>query len=221
MLNDMVTIASASIARQKITKRVVDALRPGHTIWDKDVAGFGVRLQRRDPSFVLKYTFRKRQRFYTIGRYRILMVEEARNEARRLLGLVASGVDPCETRNIDRTTEAPVTVEQLCGRYLSDGPSFKPNKRGSSWATDKSNIRRQIVPLIGTLPAASVTEADIVLFVARVGHGDTRKDERTGPRGRAIVRGGKGTAARSLAVLGAAFSSVFDSELFPPTRRKM
>jgi integrase len=194
------------VPRVKITKRVVDGLRRGQTIWDKDLAGFGVRLQRRDPSFVLKYSFRRHQRYYTIGRYGILTVDEARNEARRLLGLVASGVDPSQTRTIDPLAEAPPTVGQLCVRYLSDGPSFKPDKRESSWTTDRSNIHRHVVPLIGLLPAASVTEADIASFVARVVRGDTRTDERTGPRGRAIVRGGKGTAARSLAVLGAVFS---------------
>jgi integrase len=76
----------------------------------------------------------------------------------------------------------------------------------SSWTTDRSNIQRHILPLIGMLPVASVSEADIVMFVARVVRGDSRQDERTGPRGRAIVRGGKGTAARALAVLGAALN---------------
>ena len=206
MSKEIVTVTSGPVSRLRITKRLVDALRPGQTVWDKEIAGFGVRLQRRDPSFVLKYTFRGRQRFYTIARHGILTVDEARNEARRLIGLVASGVDPSEMRAIDSAAEGPVTISNLCGRYLADGPSFKPDKKEASWATDRSNIQRHIVPLIGTLPVASVREADIVLFVARVVRGDSRKDERTGPRGRAIVRGGKGTAARALAVLSAAFN---------------
>ena len=43
--------------RIRITKRIVDQMGPGETIWDKDLVGFGVRLQRRDPSFVVKYSF--------------------------------------------------------------------------------------------------------------------------------------------------------------------
>jgi integrase len=190
----------------RITKRLVDAMQAGQTIWDKDLTGFGVRRQRRDPFFVLKYSFRGRQRFYTIGRYGVRTVDEARNEARRLLGMVASGADPTEKRGVERVLEAPLTVEQLCRRYLSEGPSFKPDKKASSWLTDRSNIGGHIVPLIGNLLAADLTELEVVTFVSQVTRGDSRKDVRTGPRGRSIVRGGKGTASRVLAVLRAVFN---------------
>jgi integrase len=192
--------------RVRITKRSVDAMGPGQTVWDKDLAGFGVRIQRRDPYFILKYTFRGRQRFYTIGRHGILTVEQARTEARRLLGLVAGGIDPSEKIAGDGREERPLTVAQLCARYLADGPNFKPDKKSSSWVTDRSNIERHIIPLLGSTPATSLSELDVVLFVAKVVHGETRRDERTGPRGRAIVRGGRGTASRVLSVLGAIFS---------------
>jgi integrase len=196
----------APAQRVRITKRIVDDMRPGETIWDKDLAGFGVRLQRRDPSFVLKYTFRGRQRFYTIGRHGVLTVDHARTEARRLIGLVAGGVDPSDKAIADAGEEHPLTVERLCERYLADGPSFKPDKKNSSWITDRSNIERHIIPLIGRRHAAGLSEADVVMFVAKVVRGESRRDERTRPRGRAIVRGGRGTASRVLSVLGAAFS---------------
>jgi len=102
------------------------------TVWDKELAGFGVRLQRRDPSFVLKYVFRSRQRFYMIGRYGVVTVDQARTEARRLLGLVASGVDPSEKVTAETNGAQPLTVAHLCERYLADGPSFKPDKKDSS-----------------------------------------------------------------------------------------
>jgi integrase len=181
-------------------------MRSGETIWDKDLAGFGVRLQRRDPSFVLKYPFRGRQRFYTIGRHGVLTVDQARTEARRLLGLVAGGVDPSEKAAANATEHHPLTVAQLCERYLADGPSFKPNKRNSSWITDRSNIERHVIPLLGHCHAAGLSEVDVVMFVAKVVGGESRRDVRTGPRGRSIVRGGKGTASRVLAVLRAVFN---------------
>jgi hypothetical protein len=55
--------------KQRLTKRLVDALPPGQAIWDSEVTGFGVRRQRRDQTFVVKYTFAGRQRSYTIGRH--------------------------------------------------------------------------------------------------------------------------------------------------------
>ena len=54
-----------------ITIRAVQALEAGETVWDaghrEAVKGFGVRRQRNEPVYVLKYRFGGRQRFYTIG----------------------------------------------------------------------------------------------------------------------------------------------------------
>jgi Arm DNA-binding domain len=107
-------------ARQKITKRLVDGLAAGQTIWDAEITGFGVRRQRRDASFVLKYLFRRRQRFYTIGRHGIITVEEARTDARRLLGLAASGIDPAIAREEQSVQPPALTVGELCASYLKE-----------------------------------------------------------------------------------------------------
>jgi integrase len=91
----------------------------------------------------------------------------------------------------------------LADLYLSEGPAEKPNKKLSSWAIDRSNIERHIKPLLGSKLARSLTQAEVARFQSEVASGKTATDEKTGFRGRAIVEGGKGTAARSLAVLGA------------------
>jgi hypothetical protein len=54
-------------AKKKITKRVVDGLKPKNTIWDTEVRGFGVRCQRRDKTYVFKLSFQGRQRWISIG----------------------------------------------------------------------------------------------------------------------------------------------------------
>jgi integrase len=64
------------------------------------------------------------------------------------------------------------------------------------------------VPLIGKHEAERLQEADVVRLVADIMSGATRRDQKTGDRGRSIVKGGKGgkgVAARSLAVLSAAY----------------
>jgi integrase len=48
-----------------------------------------------------------------------------------------------------------------------------------------------------------VTRSDVARFQSDVAAGKTAEDEKTGPRGRAIVKGGKGIASRTLAVLSA------------------
>src|SRR5919206_456722 len=88
------------MAVQRITKVVVDRLAPGETVWDEDVRGFGVRRQRRDATYVLKVRIGGQQRFFTIGRHGAPWApDEARKEARRLLGEIAAGNDPAATRD--------------------------------------------------------------------------------------------------------------------------
>src|SRR5665647_1486301 len=61
------------MASKGITIRAVQALKPGETIWDaghnEAVRGFGIRRQRGDAVYVIKYRVFGRQRFVTIGRH--------------------------------------------------------------------------------------------------------------------------------------------------------
>jgi integrase len=77
-----------------ITIKTVKNLDPGQTAWDTGVAGFGARRQAKAVAFFVKYRVNGQQRFYTIGRHGKITPELARREARRILGLVASGKDP-------------------------------------------------------------------------------------------------------------------------------
>jgi integrase len=190
--------------RAKITKRMIDALSPGETIWDGALTGFGARRQTRDATFILKCSVRGRQRFFTIGRHGAFTCETARLEAHRLLGLVASGVDPAMLRMSAKKSK--ITVADLCEDYLKSGRLDKPDKRESSWYTDESNIRRHIIPLLGKIGADDLDSDKVATFVDQVSSGATKVDERLGHRRRAIVRGGKGTASRVLSVLAAIYT---------------
>ena len=53
----------------KITKRTIDALSPGDTIWDAEVKGFGARCQKTAKTYVLKYRYGSRQRWIAIGKH--------------------------------------------------------------------------------------------------------------------------------------------------------
>jgi integrase len=67
-------------------------------------------------------------------------------------------------------------------------------------------IERHIKPLLGHIRLRALTRGDVEKFQQDVAAGKSRTDIKTKPRGRAIVSGGKGTAARSLAVLGTLLS---------------
>ena len=49
-------------AERPLTKTKVEKLPPGAAIWDSDVRGFGVRKQRRDAVYILKYRASGKQR---------------------------------------------------------------------------------------------------------------------------------------------------------------
>ena len=188
----------------KLTKRTVDAAKPrgrDHFMWDDDLPGFGVRVfASGKKSYLVQYRASGRTRRYTIGLHGKFTPDEARKRAAGLLAEVADGGDPSGERAEARKA---MTVAEVADLYLSEGPAEKPNKKASSWKADESNIRRHILPLLGRRLAKSLTQADVARFQSDVAAGRTAADEKTGFRGRAIVKGGKGTAARSLAVLAA------------------
>jgi integrase len=64
-------------------------------LWCEKVCGFGARKQRRGIFFYVRARHRGRQIMHSIGRFGSpWTVETARNEALRLLGVLASGSDP-------------------------------------------------------------------------------------------------------------------------------
>src|SRR3984893_4759353 len=198
--------------RVRLTKRAVDALRSDREevrIWDTDIRGFGVRCRGSSGKYYfLKYRLPNgRQRWATIRRHGSPgTVETARREARRLLGQIVEGEDPVETKAVER---ADLTICQLCDLYLGQ-PIIITNrgtaKKASSLEIDRSNTDRHIKPLLGQIRLRALTRGDVEKFQQDVAVGKSRADIKTKPRGRAIVSGGKGTAARSLAILGTLLS---------------
>ena len=79
-------------------------------------------------------------------------------------------------------------------------------KKASTLATDRGRIERHIKPLLGRHSVASVTREDIETFMHDVAAGKTAGKTKTKPRGLAHVRGGKGTASRTVGLLGAIFT---------------
>ncbi len=192
----------------KITKRVVDSLKPGGLVWDTAVRGFGVRCQRRGKVYVLKYRCHGRQRWYSIGQHGAPWTPEAaRREAQRLLGIVAAGDDPAEVRD---AAKADLTVSELCDLYVAEGCRLK---KSSTIANDWGRIEWHIKPLLGKKFCRHVTKADVQRMRDSVAAGKTAADIKTGLYGRAIVTGGQGTANKAVSLLGAIFTFAIDRGL--------
>jgi len=157
---------------QRITIGAIKAMQPGETLWDDgrdSVRGFGIRRQaadkpdqRRSATFILKYRFAGRQRFYTIGQFGSpWTVDKARNEAVRLLGLVAAGQDPAETKASDRQQQ---TLDEFFKVYIDE--HAKGRKKPRSIAEDERNFKLHISPALGSRRLGEITKSDIATFHA-------------------------------------------------------
>jgi integrase len=152
--------------RGKITKRSVDALKPVDgaeaVLWDSELKGFGVRVQRGDAkSYVLHYRVGTGRgaplRKLTIGRHGSpWTAEAARTEAKRLLGLVAQGKDPAGAKAEAKT--AP-TVAGLAERFLAEHAEAK--RKASTAREYRRLLEHVVLPAIGKRKVADVTRRDI------------------------------------------------------------
>jgi integrase len=201
------------MTERKIGLREVRALKPGQTIWDAAVAGFGARRQQSPAvSYVLIYrTQEGRQRWHTIGRHGAPWTPEtAREESKRLLGKVVDGIDPSAVKQAKRKA---ATVAELCDLYLADAEAGrlltrrKLPKKASTLTIDRGRIARHIKPLLGQMKVAAVTREDVDGFMHDIALGKTAGNTKTArKRGLARVRGGKGAASRAVGLLGGIFT---------------
>lgn len=208
--------------RKRITLTLVRALPPNSELWDAAVAGFGARRQRSDAvAYVLLYrTPEGRVRRFTIGRHGAPWTPEtARAEAVRLLGEVVTGADPAADKRAKREAE---TVAELCDAYLRDAAAGRVLIRGGrtkkprTLAGDNGMIEGHIKPLLGRLTVAAVTLQDIERFMADVADGKTAARAKTARRGGVShVRGGMGTASRTVGLLGAVFTYAVRKRMRP------
>ncbi len=189
----------------KITKRVVDTLRPDpdgrdRFLWDAGdgaIKGFGVRVKASGvASYIVQYRNKEgRTRRLVLGRVGVLAPEEARSEARDRLKAVSEGGDPSAERHNARKA---MTISELCDFYLKDAAGrVKP----STLAMDHSRIECHVKPLIGQHIVAALTLADIERFQGHIAAGKTAKPRpEKGRAGR--TTGGRGVASRTVGMLG-------------------
>ncbi len=193
--------------KERLTKTLVDRLTPDETeyvAWCGKLAGFGCRVWPSGKKvFIVFYRAGGRSsklRKKTIGTYGTLTVDQARREAEKYLASAQLGQDlvgeECKAK-----TE--MTMSQLCDEYLEHGVALK---KPSTIATDIGRINGHIRPLLGKKKISAVTRKDIERFLNDVAKGKTANDQRTKKRGRSIIKGGKGTASRTVRLLGGIFT---------------
>ncbi len=118
----------------KITKLIVDKLLVPSSVtksqtaqkryYDDTMKGFGVRVTSGGTkAFFVEKLVNGKLRRMTIGRYPEITVEQARKEAQKLLGKIATGIDPVAEKN-EKKAKA-VTLKNVFADYLNARKSLK------------------------------------------------------------------------------------------------
>ena len=185
------------------------------------MARFGVR-RRTGTALVYPVKYRTasgRQRWQVIGRHGAPWTPEtAREKAKAILGDVADGADPAAEKRAARKAKM---VAELCDLYLADAEAGRlltrrgNSKKPSTLATDRGRIERHIKPLLRRMTVAAVDRADIERSLHDVAEGETAARIKTGRYGLARAQGGKGTATRTVGLLGAIFAYVVRHRMRP------
>ncbi|MEH3109481.1 MAG: integrase arm-type DNA-binding domain-containing protein [Agrobacterium cavarae] len=207
----------------KLTKRTIDSLQPrdkDYFEWDDELSGFGIRVwPTGKKTYVAQYRAGKQTRRFKIGSHGALTIDEARKQARSVLGDVARGEDPQQDRS---TRRKYLTIKDLCEVYfeaadkgLVFGKRGMP-KKASTLYVDQGRANRHIIPLLGNKLVQDLTTADVVKMMRDVTIGKTALDEKTDKkRGRAIVQGGAGTAAQAVTLMSAILTYAASEGIVP------
>jgi integrase len=157
---------------QTITKSLVDGLQPRaseYAVWDEKLPGFGVRVRPTGgKTFVVVYRVGSGRtaptRRFTIGAVGKMAPDQARNQAKILLGAVAAGADPATEKRAKRPKRNRITFDELAGLYLDE--YAKPRK--SSWKNDESYLKRPREKW-KRRAAAEITDDDVAGLIEEIG----------------------------------------------------
>jgi integrase len=151
------------MATARITKRAVDAVKPGAIdayLWDDELSGFGLKVTPTGRKiYLVQYRLggrKGRTRRVTIGQHGELTPTAARMEAKRLLGEVALGRDPAFDRD---KLKADKTLAAVLDQFMTEHVKAK---RKASTAREYQRISKlYVVQRLGRRPLGDVKRQDI------------------------------------------------------------
>ncbi len=180
----------------RLTKRAVDALeteRRDALFWDRDLAGFGVRVHATGrKAFVAQSRGPGGIKRVTLGRDGEMSCEEARRQAAIVIDRIKSGEDP-----VPKPPAAEPTVAVLAERFMRT--YVERRLKPGSVVEYRTMLDKYILPALGGMALSGVRRAQISAFH----HG---------------MRGMPSRANTSLHVLSRMFSLAEAWDLVPPGR---
>ena len=143
-----------------LTKTAINQLHPSERVtryWDTEITGFGLKITPANKrTFIFAYRMGGRgspSRTYTIGP---TTPHLARQEAKRLQGMVANGRDPGAERKHHRRKMATDRIEDVAESFIEKHVSQLKSARDN-----KRLLRREVVSKWGKRSIHSITRTDV------------------------------------------------------------
>ncbi len=150
--------------RARITKRLVDGLKPTETdyyVFDTDTIGFAIRVRATGGmSYIVQYKAGSGRgapaRRVTLGGIGKITAEQARAAAKKVLGSVAHGKDPAADKTNDRRS---LPLSDVIEAFLAEHAEAKRKASTASWY--RGGLERTVKPALGGMNPGKVTRQDI------------------------------------------------------------
>lgn len=236
-----------SATRTNLTQKQLDAIKPGDRQADyPDVAVRGLAL-RVSPGGAMTWVLIKRLRDVGVRRIRLgryvkgaaslyvaaqrtgfptgmesLSLQQAREEANRVLALIHAGHDPVTERAVAKHLHAVASergsLEDLLRDYIawrkagSESRAPVSPRQVAEWSRLVDTLKRRAAPLLA-MKAQNVEPAHVVALLRPIYHkGTARPSSGRGSKGRVAANGAQGAAAKVQSFLRAAFVYGIQSE---------
>ncbi len=149
-------MAAANQNSLRLIKSVIDKLEPiagkdQSFFRDETLKGFALRITGNGvKSFIVETRINGKVKRVTLGKYGNITAEEARKQAKSILGSVAKGDDPIAEKKTQRVNAMP--LKQVLNDYLKARKDLKPRT-----LTDYHSVLHEVVPDWLDKPLTTIT----------------------------------------------------------------
>ena len=160
--------------QKTITKRAVDALKPGELIADTELRGFIVRrLPSGRLTYGLRYTKDGRRRWLAVGVG--LAPQAAREAAAKFAGSVAKDENPMTDRaDRRRRALAARTLDNILDEFLKEHVRARGLRTNSEI---ESLLDRYVRPVLGSRPVGEIKRSEIVALLDEISDRKSSRSE--------------------------------------------
>jgi integrase len=151
----------------RFTKGFVEQTMPSTKnviFYDTDLRGLELRVTPAGKRVFYVYYRAKgaklQQRRHKLGDYPKITVQQAREQAKAVLGRVAGGGDPSAERKKERDRLNSGRIDEIIEQFL-----FQHASRNRSFSETERIFRRDVMPLWGKRSIHSITKPDVVALV--------------------------------------------------------